>query len=132
LVPSVLEANIKVPANNVKELLDQEKAKPGSYMVGVSTPTSQVTAALLNMMGGVNIQMVPYRGGTTQITGVLAGDVQLGMESVNVALPLWRAGKLKILALTGAQRLALATEIPTIGDTLPGFDLVIWQSIVAP
>jgi tripartite-type tricarboxylate transporter receptor subunit TctC len=76
--------------------------------------------------------MVPYRGGTTQITGILAGDIPLGHESVNVALPLYRDKKLKILALTGQKRLALAPEIPIIAETFPGFDLGIWQSIVAP
>jgi tripartite-type tricarboxylate transporter receptor subunit TctC len=131
-VASVLEANIKVPANTVKELIAQEKAKPGTHMIGVSTPTSQVTAALINMMAGTNMQMIPYKGGTTQVTGLLAGDIQLGMESLNVALPLARGGKLKILAVTAAQRTALAPEIPTVGETLAGFDLGIWQSIVAP
>jgi tripartite-type tricarboxylate transporter receptor subunit TctC len=131
-VPSVLEANINVTANTIKDVIDQEKAKPGTYMIGVSTPTSQVTAALLNMTAGVNMQMIPYKGGTTQVTGILAGDITLGMESVNVALPLWRSGKLKIIALTGANRISLAPEIPTVGETLPGFDLGIWQSIVVP
>jgi tripartite-type tricarboxylate transporter receptor subunit TctC len=76
--------------------------------------------------------MVPYRGGTTQVTGVLAGDVQLGHESVNVALPLYRDKKLKILAITATRRLELAPELPTVAETFPGYDLGIWQSIVAP
>src|SRR5262249_5440943 len=76
--------------------------------------------------------MVPYRGGTTQITGILAGDIALGMESINVALPLWRDKKVKILGLVSAQRLSLAPEIPTIAETFPGYDLGIWQSIVVP
>ena len=96
-VPSVLEANIKVPVDTAKDMIAQEKAKPGSYQVGVSTPTSQVVAALINMMAGINLQMIPYKGGTTQVTGLLAGDIQLGMESLNVALPLALGGKLKIL-----------------------------------
>lgn len=84
------------------------------------------------MMAGTNFTMVPYRGGTTQITGILAGDIPLGMESINVSLPLWRDNKLKILGLVSAQRLSLAPEIPTIAETFPGYDLGIWQSIVAP
>ncbi len=83
-------------------------------------------------MAGTNFTMVPYRGGTTQITGILAGDVPLGMESINVSLPLWREKKVKILGLVSAQRLSLAPEIPTIAETFPGYDLGIWQSIVAP
>jgi len=131
-VPSVLEANIKVPVNSVKDLIELGKAKPGELNVGVSTPTSQVTASLFNMMTGINLVQVPYKGGTTQITSLLAGDIQLGMESANVAIPLWRDNKIKILGLTGGKRLSIVPDIPTVGETLPGFDLGIWQSVVAP
>ena len=132
LVPSALVANINTSVNSIRELVDQEKAKPGTFQIGISTPTSQVNVGLLNQMAGTNFTMVPYRGGTTQITGILAGDVPLGMESINVSLPLWRDKKLKILGLVSAQRLSLAPEIPAIAETFPGYDLGIWQSIVAP
>ena len=132
LVPSAVVGNINIPVNSIKELVEQEKAKPGTFQIGISTPTSQVNVGLLNMMAGTNFTMVPYRGGTTQITGILAGDIPLGMESINVSLPLWRDNKLKILGLVSAQRLSLAPEIPTIAETFPGYDLGIWQSIVAP
>src|SRR5882724_90193 len=132
LVPSALVGNINIPVNSIKELVEQEKARPGTFQIGISTPTSQVNVGLLNMMAGTNFTMVPYRGGTTQITGILAGDIPLGMESVNVSLPLWRDKKVKILGLVSAQRLSLAPEIPTIAETFPGYDLGIWQSIVAP
>ena len=132
LVPSALTANIKTPGNTLKEIIDAEKAKPGTYQIGVSTPTSQVAIGLLNMMAGTNMVMVPYRGGTTQITSMMAGDIPLGHESVNVALPLARDNKIKIIALTGQKRLALAPEIPLIAETFPGFDLGIWQSVVVP
>jgi tripartite-type tricarboxylate transporter receptor subunit TctC len=132
LVPSAVVGNINIPVNSIKELVEQEKAKPGTFQIGISTPTSQVNVGLLNMMAGTNFTMVPYRGGTTQITGILAGDIPFGMESINVSLPLWRDKKLKILGLVSAQRLSLAPEIPTIAETFPGYDLGIWQSIVAP
>ncbi len=132
LVPSALVGNINIPVNSTKELIEQEKAKPGTFQIGISTPTSQVNVGLLNMMAGTSFGMVPYRGGTTQITGILAGDIPLGMESINVALPLWRDKKVKILGLVSAQRLSLAPEIATIAETFPGYDLGIWQSIVAP
>jgi tripartite-type tricarboxylate transporter receptor subunit TctC len=131
-VPSALTANIKVQANTLKEVIDAEKAKPGTFQIGVSTPTSQVAIGLLNQLAGTNMTMVPYRGGTTQITGLLAGDIPLGHESVNVSLPLYRDNKIKIIALTGTKRLALAPELPIFAETFPGFDLGIWQSVVAP
>ena len=132
LVPSAVVGNVSIPVNSIRELVEKEKAKPGTFQIGVSTPTSQVNVGLLNMMAGTSFTMVPYRGGTTQITGILAGDIPLGMESINVSLPLWRDNKLKILGLVSAQRLSLAPEIPTIAETFPGYDLGIWQSIVAP
>ncbi|MEW6451429.1 MAG: tripartite tricarboxylate transporter substrate binding protein [Pseudomonadota bacterium] len=131
-VPSALIASLKNPANTLKEVIDIEKAKPGTFQIGVSTPTSQVAVGLLNMRAGTNMVMVPYRGGTTQITSMLAGDIPLGHESVNVSLPLYREKKIKIIALTGTKRLGLAPEIPIIAETFPGFDLGIWQSVVAP
>jgi tripartite-type tricarboxylate transporter receptor subunit TctC len=131
-VPSVIEANLGVPANTLQELIDLAKAKPGSLSIGYSTPTSQVTAELFLMRSGTKITLVPYRGGLTQVTGLLGGEIQLGVESVNVSLPFARAGKLKILALTRGERISLAPDIPTVAETLPGFDLGIWQGIVAP
>jgi tripartite-type tricarboxylate transporter receptor subunit TctC len=131
-VPSAVTANIKTPVETLKDIIDAEKAKPGTFQIGVSTPTSQVAIGLLNSLAGINLTMVPYRGGTTQITSLLAGDIPLGHESVNVALPLYRDKKIKIIALTGQKRLGLVPEIPLIAETFPGFDLGIWQSVVAP
>lgn len=131
-VPSSITANIKTPVSTLKDIVDQEKAKPGTFQIGVSTPTSQVAVGLLNMRAGIKLTMVPYRGGTTQITSLLAGDIPIGHESVNVALPLYRDKKIKIIALNSPKRLALAPEIPLIAETFPGFDLGIWQSVVVP
>jgi tripartite-type tricarboxylate transporter receptor subunit TctC len=131
-IPSVLEANINTPVNSVKDVIDREKAKPGGFMAGVSTPTSQVIVGLFNMLAGTKITMVPYKGGTTLMTSLLAGDIPLGFESANIALPQYKAGKIKILGTTYNRKLASAPEIPQIADTLPGFDLGIWQSVVVP
>ncbi len=131
-VPSAITAAITTPVNTIKDIVDLEKAKPGTLQIGVSTPTSQVAIGLLNMRAGIKLTMIPYRGGTTQITSMLAGDIPIGHESVNVSLPLYRDKKIKIIALTGQKRLELAPEIPTIAETFPGFDMGIWQSVVAP
>src|SRR5207247_3192617 len=114
LVPSAVVGNINIPVNSIRELVDREKAKPGTFQIGISTPTSQVNVGLLNMMAGTNFTMVPYRGGTTQITGILAGDIPLGMENVNVSLPLWRDEKLKILCPVSAQRRAHGRETAAV------------------
>ena len=131
-VPSAITAAITTPVNTLKDIVELERAKPGTLQIGVSTPTSQVAIGLLNMRAGIKLTMIPYRGGTTQITSMLAGDIPIGHESVNVSLPLHREKKIKIIALTGQKRLELAPEIPTIAETFPGFDMGIWQSVVAP
>jgi len=70
LVPSALVGNINIPVDSIRELVDREKAKPGTFQIGISTPTSQVNVGqnvgLLNMMAGTNFTTIPYRGGTTQ------------------------------------------------------------------
>ena len=132
LVPSAIVANNNVPATSLRAMIEMEKSKPGSFFVGVSTPTSQVAAGLLNQLAGINITMVPYAGGTTQITDLIAGAIQLGHESLNVALPLYQEKQIKILALTGKKKTALAPELPLISESLPEFDLGIWQSVVVP
>ena len=131
-VPSAFVANNGVPAKTLPELIAQEKAKPGTYLIGSSTPTTQVGIELLNMLAGIKFGIVPYKGGSTQVTGLLGGEIPIGVESFNVALPLYRAGQLKVLAVMTPARLSLAPEITPIGEIYPGYDLGIWQSIVAP
>ena len=131
-VPSAFVANNAVPAKTLPELVAQEKAKPGTYLIGSSTPTTQVGIELLNMLAGIKFGIVPYKGGSTQVTGLLGGEIPIGVESFNVALPLYRAGRLKVLAVMTPARLTLAPEITPIAEIYPGYDLGIWQSIVAP
>jgi tripartite-type tricarboxylate transporter receptor subunit TctC len=132
LVPSAFVANNGVRAKTLPELIAQEKAKPGTYLIGSNTPTTQVGIELLNMLAGIKFTIVPYKGGSTQVTGLLGGDILIGVDSFNVALPLYRARRLKVLAVMTPARLSLAPEIPTIREIYPDYDLGIWQSIVAP
>jgi tripartite-type tricarboxylate transporter receptor subunit TctC len=131
-VPSAFVANNAVPARTLPELVAQEKARPGTYLIGSSTPTTQVGIELLNMLAGIKFGIVPYKGGSTQVTGLLGGEIPIGVESFNVALPLYRGGQLKVLAVMTPARLTLAPEITPIAEIYPGYDLGIWQSIVAP
>jgi tripartite-type tricarboxylate transporter receptor subunit TctC len=131
-VPSAFVVNNAVPAATLAEFVTQEKAKPGTYLIGSSTPTTQVGIALFNMLAGINLGIVPYKGGSTLVTGLIGGEIPAGIDSFNVTLPLHRAGRLKILAVTTSVRLAQAPELMPIADIYPGYDLGIWQSIVAP
>ena len=131
-VPSAFVVNNAVPAATLADFVAQEKAKPGTYLVGSSTPTTQVGIELFNMLAGIKLGIVPYKGGSTLVTGLIGGEIPAGIDSFNVALPLYRAGRLKILAVMTSVRLAQAPELTPIADIYPGYDLGIWQSIVAP
>jgi tripartite-type tricarboxylate transporter receptor subunit TctC len=131
-VPSAFVVNNAVPATTLTEFVAQERAKPGTYLIGSSTPTTQVGIELFNMLAGIKLGIVPYKGGSTLVTGLIGGEIPAGIDSFNVALPLYRAGRLKILAVMTSVRLAQAPELTPIADIYPGYDLGIWQSIVAP
>lgn len=131
-VPGVIEANKDLPVATVKDLIQLARTQPGKLNVGVSTPASQVRVSLFNTMAGVDLTAVPYPGGTSQITALLAGNIQLAIEAINIALPMQRDGKVKILGLVGSERMSSAPEIPTVAETLPGFDLSTWLGVVVP
>jgi len=83
-------------------------------------------------MAKVKLRHVPYRGSAPALQGLLAGDVDLMFDNLGVSLPLVASGKLKLLAVASAHRLPALPDMPTIAETLPGFEAVAWYGIVAP
>ncbi len=94
--------------------------------------TSHLTSELFQLMAKVKLRNVPYRGTAPALQGLLAGNVDLMFDNLGVSLPLAKAGKLKLLAVASAQRLPSLPDVPTIAETLPGFESVAWYAIVAP
>ena len=84
------------------------------------------------MMAKVKLRHIPYRGSAPALQGLLAGDVDLMFDNLGVSLSLVEAGKLKLLAVASAQRLPSLPNVPTLAETLPGFEAVAWYAIVAP
>jgi tripartite-type tricarboxylate transporter receptor subunit TctC len=80
----------------------------------------------------VKLRFIPYRGSAPALQGLLAGDVDLMFDNLGVSLPLVEAGNLKLLGVASAKRLPSLPEVPTIAETLPGFEAVAWYAIVAP
>lgn len=133
--PLVLITHPSVPAANVKELLAHARARPGklSYASGGNTTTGHLAMELLRSMTGTHMVHIPYRGAAPAMTDLIAGLVHLEFDSLALAMPQVKAGKVKALAISTRERSALAPQIPTLHESgVPGFDVSGWYGIVAP
>ena len=133
-VPNALVVNPKLPLNSVAEVIAYAKANPGkltSATQGNGT-TSHLTSELLQMMADVKFQHVPYRGSAPALTDLVAGSVDLMFDNLGVSLPLVKGGQLKLLGVATPKRMASLPDVPTIAETLPGFESAAWFAIVAP
>ena len=135
VVPNVLVVNPALPVKSVKELIDLAKARPSylNFGSGSTGSTGHLAGELFNALAGVQMVHIPYKGGAPAIADLLAGQVQLMFDNLANALPQVKAGKLRALAVTTAQRSAFAPELPTLAETgVPGFDLTTWFGIFLP
>ena len=124
----------KIKANTIPELIAYMKANPDKVLAATqgNGTTSHLTAAMFDMMAGVKTQLVPYRGSAPALQGLLAGNVDIMFDNLGVSLPLAKAGKLRLLGIATAHRLASLPNVPTIAETLPGFLSSAWYAVVAP
>src|SRR6185369_12731961 len=134
-VPNALMVNPDhIKASSVPELIAFLKGnsnKTISATQGNGT-TSHLTSELFQSMAKVKLRHIPYRGSAPALRGLIAGDVDVMFDNLGVSLPLVQAGKLKLLAVASATRLPSLPNVPTIAETLPGFESVAWYGIVAP
>ncbi len=122
------------PPNNVKELIDYAKARPGAVTYGSAGlgQSNHLSGVMFGQLAGIDVRHVPYQGNAPATTGLLAGDVSMVFLDLVASKPLIAAGKLKGLAVTGKKRSPAAPEAPLVSETLPGFDGNSWQGIIAP
>jgi len=133
-IPLVLEINPSVPANTVPEFIAYAKANPGKINVastGNATPL-HVAAELFNIMAGVKLVHVAYRGEPVARPDLLEGRVQAMFGVVPASLPYIRNGQMRALAVTTEQRLAVLPDVPAMAEFLPGFEASGWYGVAAP
>jgi tripartite-type tricarboxylate transporter receptor subunit TctC len=134
-LPNMLVVNPSVPAKNVKELIALAKAKPGELAFGsAGNGTSQhLSGAMFMKMTGVDMIHIPYKGSAPAVSGLIGGQVQLMFDNIPSSLPQVRAGKLRVLAVTGPRRSPVLPDSPTLSEAgLPGFSITSWFALFAP
>ena len=133
--PLVLVVGIDVPAQTVNDIIALAKARPGelTFASSGSGTGSHLTGELLQMMAGIKLTHVAYKGTSPAITDVLAGHVKMMFSVIPTALPHIRAGKLRAIAVTSAQAMPMLPNVPTVAASgLPGFESSLSYGILAP
>jgi len=130
----VMVANPSVPARNVSELIALAKSEPGKINYSSSGPggAPHLAGELFKSMARVDIVHVPYKGSAPSFQDLLGGRVAFTCDSLVQALPYIRDKRLVALAVLGAARTPLLPDVPTVGETLPGYELTNWFGLVAP
>lgn len=133
-VQNLLVVHPSVPVKDVKELLALAKAKPGhlTYASSGAGSPQNFSMELLKSMTSTDIVHVPYKGAQAAMPDVLGGLVNVFLSQSNSLLPHVDAGKVKLLAGTGTKRYSALPNVPTIGETVPGYSVDIWSGFVMP
>src|SRR5262245_33176629 len=132
--PGVMEINPALPARTVSEFIAYARANPGKVNFASSGigSVSHVSAELIKMMTGVEMLHVPYRGAAPALNDLISGQVQLMILPIISSIEHIRAGRLRALGVTTATRLDVVPDIPTVAETLPGYDVSDWTGIGMP
>ena len=131
----VLVANPALPAQNLKELVAQAKAKPGKINYASSGPGTpyHMAGELFKSMAGISLVHIPYRGSSGARTDLMGGQVELMFDAVTTMAEQVKAGKVKAIATTGKVRSDVLPDIPTMNEAgLPGYEATIWLGLMAP
>jgi len=134
-VPNVLEVNPGVPVYTVADLIKLAKEKPGeiNFASSGSGTSIHLSGELFKTMTGVNMVHVPYKGSAPAITDLIGGQVQVMFDNLPSSLQQIKAGKLRAIAVTSAQRSPALPDLPTIAESgLPGFEATSWFGVLAP
>jgi tripartite-type tricarboxylate transporter receptor subunit TctC len=131
-LPFMLVINPEIPANSVAELIALAKKEPGKYSYASGSSSAIVSGATFARLAGIDLLHVPYKSSPPALTDVIAGRVSMMFVDVPTGLPHVNGKALKALAVTTKQRSALLPQLPTMDDTVKGFDITSWQGYLGP
>jgi tripartite-type tricarboxylate transporter receptor subunit TctC len=133
-IPNVMEVNPSIPVKSVPEFIAYAKANPGkiNFASGGLGTTSHMAGELFKFMTGVDIRHVPYRGSAPALIDLLSGQVQAMFDLMPASIGFIRAGKLRPLAVTTAQKSPALPDLPTVGQFVPGYEVSTWNGVSAP
>ncbi len=132
--PNVVVVTPALPVKSIKDLIELARAKPGTVnfgSAGIGT-NSHLSGELLAHMAGVKMTHVPYKGAPQANADVVSGAIQVHIPSMPVTMPLIQAGRLRAIAVTSTQRSPVLPDVPTVAESLPGYESLAWYGFVAP
>ncbi|WP_270935882.1 Bug family tripartite tricarboxylate transporter substrate binding protein [Falsiroseomonas oryzae] len=123
-----------VPAQTVAEFIAHTKANPGRLAYASAGPgsTNHICAEMFVRMAGLEMVHVPYRGGAPAVQDTVAGQTQLFFSAATQTLPHVQANRLRLLGVTEARRSRLLPDVPTVGETVPGYEMTVWYGVLGP
>jgi tripartite-type tricarboxylate transporter receptor subunit TctC len=133
-VPNALVVRKDFPATNVKELIDYARVNPGMVTFGSQGvgSTAHLSASQLELLSGIRMVHVPYRGAIPALNDVIAGHIDMFFDTLTTSVPMYRADKVKILAIGSADHSPVVPEVPTVAESgVPGFRSITWFAMVA-
>ena len=128
----VMIVNLRVPAKTVKEFIALAKRQPGKLTFGGGSSSSRVASELFQQMAGLKLIHVPYKSNPMAVTDVVGGQIDMMITDVVTGLPQVEAGKVRALGVSSPQRLPNAPNLPTIAETVPGYELTFWFAAYLP
>jgi tripartite-type tricarboxylate transporter receptor subunit TctC len=133
-VPNVMEVHPSLPVKTVAEFIAYAKANPGkvNWATSGNGTTVHLSGEFFKMMTGVNLQHVPYRGSAPALTDMLSGQVQVMFDNMPPSLPHIKAGRLRALGVTTAQRSPALPDVPTVGETVAGYEASAFFGMAVP
>jgi tripartite-type tricarboxylate transporter receptor subunit TctC len=134
-VPNILEVHPSMPVKNVKELIALAKSKPGqiNYASTGAGQSTHLSMELFKSMAHIDINHIPYKGSAPALVDLIGGHVTVMFDNMPTSLPHVRAGKLRAIAVSTAKRSFALPQLPTVAESgLPGFEVSVWFSVLAP